>query len=383
MTDMYSLPLGSDMPQVLVVDDDPDINRLLQVRLRNVGFSVRSAADGESAIEEMQRQIPDVVLLDISMPGMSGLEVLDRIRKDQLDVAVVMTTAFGSESIAVDALRRGADDYLRKPFEPDEFRAVIDRIMSRLHLRRQNEHLRKQLDAELLRASQIQRELLPKNDPDVPGYDIAMCAVATEVVGGEFYDWTLVDGGSLAFTHGDVMGKGLSAALLMATVRASLRSAIKAHGPANAVNTISDVLHEDLKRTRSSVSMFVGYLQPRSHVIEYVDAGHGLALLVRADDGFEHVQGIDVPVGIFPDNRYQAHQISLSPGDALLLYSDGLRDAVADGDFESLVSIMRESPTSHEAIEALAGLAAETRHRADEVTVVMIRREQTNGSVKE
>jgi DNA-binding response OmpR family regulator len=85
------------------------------------------------------------VLLDVSMPGMDGLEVLERVREQQLDIAVIMSTAFGSKRVAIDALRKGADDYLRKPFEPTELRAVVDRTASRLFLRRENAALQRQL----------------------------------------------------------------------------------------------------------------------------------------------------------------------------------------------------------------------------------------------
>jgi phosphoserine phosphatase RsbU/P len=374
MIDRFADPFSQDKPGVLVVDDDPDINRLLQVRLRNVGFKVRSAPDGETALELIEQQLPDVILLDISMPGISGLEVLDLIRKNELDVAVVMTTAFGSETVAVDALRRGADDYLRKPFEPAEFRAVIDRTMSRLHLRRQNAHLQRQLDAELQQASAIQRSLLPDRAPDVPGYDIAMDCAPAHIVGGDFYDWYRRDDMTLAFTLGDVMGKGMSAALLMATVRASLRPAIRRYDPATVVNTIVDAMQDDLERTRSFVTMFVGSLDIQDHLVRYVDAGHGLAVHIRAGGSYEMLHGTEVPIGIFPDVRYQAHGISLDPGDMLLLYSDGLQDSVSDGDASSLVARTRGASSAQEAMNELVELATRTGQWSDDVTVIVVRR---------
>jgi serine phosphatase RsbU (regulator of sigma subunit) len=376
MIDRFSSPFSQHKSQVLVVDDDPDINRLLQVRLRNVGFGVRSAPDGETALELIRQRVPDMILLDISMPGISGLEVLDRIREEKLDVAVVMTTAFGSESIAVDALRRGADDYLRKPFEPSEFRAVIDRTMSRLELSRMNAHLRRQLDAELLQASQIQQNLLPDSNPKVPGYDIAMCCKPAHVVGGDFYDWTLLTESRLAITLGDVMGKGMSAALLMATVRASLRPSIKLNDAAMAVNTISETLQEDLERTRSFVTMFVGYLDSRHHVLQFVDAGHGLAVVARADGSFGMLKGGDVPIGIFPDSLYQAHTTSLEPGDRLLLYSDGLQDSIVDSSALSLVGLVKDAKTAMEAMNALVDQATKAGHWADDVTVIVVQRDR-------
>ncbi|HET7768000.1 MAG TPA: response regulator [Chloroflexota bacterium] len=105
--------------------------------------------------------LPDLLFLDVSMPTMGGLDVLARVRAQRLDAAVIIVTAHGSEGVAIDAMRRGADDYLRKPFTRDEFLGVLERTVSRLDLRRQNAALRGQLDerrrqleAELARAAQ-------------------------------------------------------------------------------------------------------------------------------------------------------------------------------------------------------------------------------------
>src|SRR5215203_6084894 len=130
----------------LVVDDDPHINRLVHVRLRARGFEVISVTNGEQALHQLHDWQPDVIVSDVSMPGISGLEMLAQVRASGIDCAVVLMTAFGSEQVAIEALRRGANDYLRKPFEAAEFQTVIERTTSRLILERQNAELRRQLD---------------------------------------------------------------------------------------------------------------------------------------------------------------------------------------------------------------------------------------------
>jgi sigma-B regulation protein RsbU (phosphoserine phosphatase) len=361
-------------------DDDPDINLLFQMRLRRRGMDVRSAPDGESALDEIRASPPDLMLLDISMPGMSGLDVLERIREDKLDIAVIMTTAFGSENVAIDALRQGADDYLRKPFEPVELRAVVDRTLSRLQLRRQNELLRKQLDDDLRNASTIQRRLLPEADPVVAGYDIASRCEPARVVGGDFYDWRLVDDEALAFSLGDVMGKGMPAALLMATARASLRPAVRAHDPATAVNLVSHALEEDLDRTQSFVTAFVGRLDTRSHRLEFVDAGHGLAVVVRHGGGSERLVGGDLPLGLFPDVRYHGLDTVLEPGDTLLVYSDGLQDAIDVDAEEWIEATVRDAESAGSAVDTLVQVAISSGNWADDVTVIVIRRTLEEGA---
>ncbi|HLG72660.1 MAG TPA: diguanylate cyclase [Chloroflexota bacterium] len=143
--------------RVLVVDDEPEIAELVALRLQQEGHAVDTAPNGNVALEVLAGSPFDLVFLDVSMPGLSGLEVLDRLRARDTDVAVVLMTGHGSEDIVVDALRRGADDYLRKPFSVGEFSAVLQRTLARLDMRRQNEDLRRQL-AE--RAAEMEQQAL-------------------------------------------------------------------------------------------------------------------------------------------------------------------------------------------------------------------------------
>lgn len=131
---------------VLVVDDDASINLLLRTRLRLRGHNVMSAANGREALDLIDTRPVDLLLLDVSMPIMGGMEVLTEVRSRRLDIAVIMSTAFGSEQVEIEALQRGADDYLRKPFDSIELKAVLDRTIARLQLNRQNEILRGRLE---------------------------------------------------------------------------------------------------------------------------------------------------------------------------------------------------------------------------------------------
>jgi DNA-binding response OmpR family regulator len=134
---------------VLVVDDDPDIRALLETWLTKAGHKVRTAAAGEDALARVRQQVPDLVFLDFSMPGMDGLDVLKELRGQALDTAIVMTTAFGSEQVAVEALRHEVDDYLVKPFTKSETLAVLERTVSRLRLKREHLALQRQREEKL------------------------------------------------------------------------------------------------------------------------------------------------------------------------------------------------------------------------------------------
>ena len=121
---------------ILVVDDDPDIREVLKDRLESLGYNVFAGASGVEALEHLEKQNPQIVLMDIEMPEMSGLEALKEIRKRQIDITVVMITAHGTIERAVEAIRQGAYDFIPKPFEPDHIALIVQRALERERLKR-------------------------------------------------------------------------------------------------------------------------------------------------------------------------------------------------------------------------------------------------------
>ena len=121
------------MASVLVVDDDPDVCDLVTYKLEQSGFAIRRASDGEQALAEIASEIPDLVLLDITMPGMTGLEVLERLRADAPTVSlpVILLSAKAQEQDVEKGFQLGADDYVVKPFSPRELARRVTDMMSR------------------------------------------------------------------------------------------------------------------------------------------------------------------------------------------------------------------------------------------------------------
>ncbi len=133
--------------RVLVVDDDESLRRVTQVQLEQAGFKTTTAGDGIEALSILQKSAPDLVITDLKMPAMSGIELLRRIRADYPDVLVVMLTAFGTVESAVEAMKAGAYDYITKPVHPDELDLVARRALEHLQLIEENRSLRSSLDA--------------------------------------------------------------------------------------------------------------------------------------------------------------------------------------------------------------------------------------------
>jgi two-component system, OmpR family, response regulator len=148
--------------RVLVVDDDPGVCEFMETFLGNDGFEVRTVSDPAKAAEEVKRGGYHLVVLDLMMPGMDGVEVLERIRKVDSDVAVVIYTGYPSLDTAVKSMKLDAVDYLQKPFNPDEFREVVDRVLRKKGLLRTPEENLHRSIGEIIRTLRKDRGLTLK-----------------------------------------------------------------------------------------------------------------------------------------------------------------------------------------------------------------------------
>lgn len=132
--------------RILVVDDDESLRRVTQVQLQQTGYEVTAASDGNEALAVLERFPADLVITDLKMPGMSGLELLRRIRSAYSEIVIIMATAFGTIENAVEAMRAGAYDYITKPVQIEELRITVSRALEHLELREEVRHLRSSLD---------------------------------------------------------------------------------------------------------------------------------------------------------------------------------------------------------------------------------------------
>ena len=181
---------------------------------------------------------------------------------------------------------------------------------------------------ELEVARQLQRDLLPTTAPDLAGYRIAHSYRTANEIGGDYYDFFPLPGGRYVLVIGDASGHGMAAGLLKATANAALKLATEVDP---APERVAALLNRVLVRTgdrRAFMSLFYGVLTPTSGEIEYVCAGHPFPLLRRASGAVEELGRGSLPLGIRDGLESAAATVTLERGDLLLLYSDGLPEAV-------------------------------------------------------
>ncbi len=333
---------GGDHPaNILVVDDTPANLQVLAGMLKDRGYKVRPVPSGKLALLAAQRNPPDLILLDINMPEMNGYEVCEHLKADGKlkGIPVIFISALTEELDKVKAFALGGVDYLTKPFQMEELHA---RVETHLNIRRlqveleeysrnlELAHQRLEFDLEAARA--VQRGFLPLQMPEVPGYEFFAHYESAHEVGGDYYDFIRLPQERVAVLVGDVAGKGVAAALLMAKLSADARVCmVRELDPVAAVTRLNSLL------TRSGiadrfVTLVAIVLDPRSHTVTLVNAGHPPPLIYHRDTrAVEEAISSELgglPLGILEGFEYASCRVALQPGDTILAFTDGVTEAM-------------------------------------------------------
>ena len=231
-------------------------------------------------------------------------------------------------------------------------------------------------DADSEQAREVQRRLVPRHQLVVPGYGIGGHSVPARNVGGDYYDWQVLDGDIVQLVVADVMGKGITAAVIAAGMRAVVRGSSRFNALEVAVQRAAASMEADLDDTGTFVTMFAARLDPATGALQYVDAGHGLTVVFDAAGGVRRLVSRDLPIGAVTGATYELHHEQLDPGDTLLVVSDGIldlfpdaRQAVAAG-----VALNTEAPDAQEMAVRIAGVGG-GRSLDDDITAVVVRRD--------
>ena len=274
------------------------------------------------------------------------------------------------------------------PFNEEHLRvvtAVANLAASRLEsLRLREENVDKRhLDEDLRGAARIQESLLPEGTPTLPGWELAASSRLCSAVGADYYDFSPDEGG-LLLALGDVAGKGLAAALLMASLRAAVRALWREEEPlSRIVARVNDNLRQTVPANRFA-TLFLARVDTTTGEVLWVNAGHAGPLVVRAGDGQEILEATGTVLGAFPDVSWREGRTSLGPGDVLVLLSDGVMEAarVAASELgpDRLAAAVRATGggSASALLAALQSAAEESlggARRADDHTFVVLRRQ--------
>jgi sigma-B regulation protein RsbU (phosphoserine phosphatase) len=291
-----------------------DIDELSELHLKlGEGFIGSVAVSGKPIISHDVREDPVYV------------NARDRTRSEMVAPIISNDEVIGVFDLESDELNAYSDDDLQVlTLLASQVAIIIEKVM--LH-----EQLieKKRLQGQLEVARQVQLELLPQNDPELPGFDISAYNFPTEEVSGDYYDWVRIYDDQIGLVIADVAGKGIPAALLMVFLRASLRAATHI-GYATHVSMakVNFLLWESIERNQF-ITAFYGILDASNRTLHYSNAGHNPPLLIDAQGAARFIEWGEQPLGMFRDTRYHEHYHTFRPGEILVLYTDGVTEALS------------------------------------------------------
>ncbi|RKZ52237.1 MAG: hypothetical protein DRR16_04470 [Candidatus Parabeggiatoa sp. nov. 3] len=341
---------------ILIVDDNASNLSVLSDYLKAQGFATRIATNGEITLQRAQRIQPVLILLDVMMPpGIDGFETCRRLKADDKtqDIPVIFMTALTSTEDKVKGFEVGGVDYITKPIQHEE---VLARITTHIRiqelsftLQKQNQEIVKlneclkaenrRMSAELEVARQLQKMVLPKQQEleKIKDLDIACFMEPAEEVGGDYYD-ILQHTDGVKIGIGDVTGHGLESGVLMLMVQMAVRTLLtnEVSDPQTFLNLLNHAIYDNLQRIESDKNLTLSLLdyQPSKQEVGgkvHLTGQHEEVLVVRQDGQIEHIDTFDLgfSVGVVDDIAdFVSHkEISLQPGDGLVLYTDGITEA--------------------------------------------------------
>lgn len=325
--------------KILVVDDEIDLESLIRQKfrrqIRDNKYNFIFAFNGLEALSKIL-EYPEIaiVLTDINMPEMDGLTLLAKLKElKNHGLKTVIVSAYGDMDNIRTAMNRGAFDFVTKPVNFEDLEITIDKTIEEITQIRRSIAEHDQLVSiqhDLNVAREIQQAILPKIFPPFPSqqnFDIYASMIAAKEVGGDFYDFFMIDPTQVGFVIGDVSGKGVPAAIFMAVSRTLIRATgIKGVSAGECLRYVNNLLC-----TESVASMFVtvfyGILDVTTGNVEYVNAGHNPPYLLSSD-GIKKIEITgDTVLGAFEDISFRPGKMQMKPGEKLFLYTDGVTEA--------------------------------------------------------
>ena len=336
---------------LLIIDDDDVVRASLAAYLEDSGFHVLQAANGMQGLDVFQTQSPDLVICDLRMPQIDGLELIRRISALQVETPVIVVSGAGVMSDAVEALRLGAADYLIKPLvDLAVLEHSVRRALDRFRLRQENQRYREELEAanrELQASShllqedqnagrQVQMNMLPVTPWQADNWHFAHKIIPSLYLSGDFVDYFRVDDTRIAFYLADVSGHGASSAFITVllkfmTTRLLYESRRSGSLPEFKPSEVLAHINRGLINCKlgKHVTMLGGVIDQASNRLTYSVGGHLPLPILYSEGQAQYLDGRGLPVGLFVEAEYTDHQLDLPEAFSLTLLSDGILDLLS------------------------------------------------------
>jgi sigma-B regulation protein RsbU (phosphoserine phosphatase) len=337
---------ASRPPRILVADDQQDVLEALRLLLKGHGYFIETANSPADLLAAVGREKFDLLLVDLNYArdttsGREGIDVLSRLKEIEDPPPVVAMTGWATVGLAVEAMQYGVSDFVEKPWNNTRLLEILQKQIGLGRERRESSrlaakewqagqearaHLLEQ-EREAAEAAAIQEKLLPREIRRMHGYKIAGTWQSAGLVGGDYFDILALSEATTAFCIADVAGKGMPAALLMSNLQAAVRGlASPALAPELLCNRLNSLIYRNTASDRF-ITFFYAQLEAPARRVTYVNAGHNPPFLLHADGSHERLREGGAVLGVFASRNYDLGSVQLSPGDRLILYTDGVTEA--------------------------------------------------------
>jgi sigma-B regulation protein RsbU (phosphoserine phosphatase) len=337
---------GPTQARIIIADDQPDVLEALRLLLKGHGYVTETVTSPAGLLEALGRSEFDLVLMDLNYArdttsGREGLDILTQLKDSGDAPPIVVMTGWATVGLAVEAMQRGVGDFVEKPWVNTRLLEVLQKQIEigreRRNARRnaiENNRSQTEIASQLQRqgreieeARAIQLGFLPKEIPQIAGYEIAGAWQPARVVGGDYYDVLAFGEDTLGLCIADVAGKGMPAALLMSNLQAAVRGLAS---PTMSPEILCERLNTMICRNIASdrfITFFYAQLDGASRQLRYSNAGHNAPIVVHRDGTHDRLDEGGSVLGIFQTQHFVMGTCTLLPGDRVLLFTDGVAEA--------------------------------------------------------
>ena len=379
-------------PTILTIEDEPVVRTGITAFLEDHGFRVVEAEDGRAGLEAFERTRPALVLVDLRMPEVDGLEVLRQLSRRSPEIPLIVVSGTGVIADVIEALRAGAWDYVLKPVaDMAVLLHAVHRSLEQARLRRENREYHQHLEETLKRLRQdeeagrrMQMRLLPPPTATIGPYALQRHLLPSQSLSGDFVDYYAIGHERTVFYVADVSGHGVSSALVTVLLKSFMRRFLENEAagstppirrPGLLLQKLNaELIHEDIDK---HVTVFYGILDNRDNTLTFSNGGHFPPPILWANNGSEFIMEQGTAVGLFPFATYEDVVRPLPDDFLLAFFSDGILEALPQEDLDAKLAFL-QTLGSAERIEQFVEQLGTHQPLPDDATVLTVARGSVN-----
>jgi len=373
---------------ILSIDDDYAVRSVIRSHLENFGYHVIEAEDGAVGLNQFRTHNPDVVLVDLRMPGVDGLEVLKTVVQESPDTPVIVVSGTGVLADAIETLQMGAWDYILKPIiDMASLDHTIQKSIEQVRLRKDKQKYQKYLETSLKKIKEdeeagrkIQLKLLPQSPRKLGGYELTSLVMPSMYLSGDFVDYFKVNEDCIVFYTADVSGHGVSSALVTVLLKSFMRKHLEWYHqqkndtiiqPAALMKKLNDeLISEDLDK---HITIFYAVLINSENRMMFANGGQFPHPVLWSKEGVEVIKDKGTAVGLFPFATFETVSKQLPENFLLAIFSDGVLDILPHDTLNQKLDYLLSLGTI-EHIEKSVSNWKSSAMLPDDITVLTVRR---------